>query len=327
VRDRGGNRGGPLYFLPATPRPRPGPGCHFRIARAWNAARTSPIPQAIHASCAFCRRIRLPPVRPERPALCTVPRVLNPRSSRYARYVHLRRVLYLAAHPRQVPAAYRDRQDRVRRVQYRRGLDRAFREGRGVIHVGANTGAERGLYDTYGLPVFWVEPIPAVFAELTTNIAGLPGQRSANALVAAEDDRELTLHVANNHGESSSIFEFAGHRDIWPEVEFVDEIQMTSVTLPTLLRRERLEHAPYDLLVLDTQGSELLILRGASSLLHDFRYIQSEVADFDAYAGGCTRKELTEFLKGYGFREWGVNAWPERSNEGGRYYEILYRRG
>lgn len=205
-------------------------------------------------------------------------------------------------------------------------MDRALREGHGVIHVGANTGAERRQYERYGLPVFWVEPIPAVFAELTRNIAGLPRQRCANALVAAEDGREYAFHIANNHGESSSIFDLADHRDIWPEVEYVEDIKMSSVTLPTLLRLENLEPAQYDVLVLDTQGSELLILRGARPLLHGFRYIQAEVADFESYLGCCKRNEMTAFLESNGFREWAVEPWSERSNGGGRYYEILYRR-
>jgi len=34
---------------------------------------------------------------------------------------------------------------------------------KGVIHVGANTGQERLIYESRQLNVFWVEPIPNVY--------------------------------------------------------------------------------------------------------------------------------------------------------------------
>ena len=44
----------------------------------------------------------------------------------------------------------------------------------GVVHVGANTGQERDLYQTLGLRVCSIEPIPDVFARLQ--------QRSSRAI-------------------------------------------------------------------------------------------------------------------------------------------------
>ena len=40
----------------------------------------------------------------------------------------------------------------------------------GIIHVGANTGQERELYASKGLPVLWVEPIPHVYEKLVSNL-------------------------------------------------------------------------------------------------------------------------------------------------------------
>jgi hypothetical protein len=48
----------------------------------------------------------------------------------------------------------------------------------GVIHVGANTGQERSEYASLELKVLWVEPIPAVFEVLRSNIANFPNQRA-----------------------------------------------------------------------------------------------------------------------------------------------------
>src|SRR5437867_2112444 len=76
---------------------------------------------------------------------------------------------------------------------------------KGIIHVGANVGQERKLYDDYALSVLWVEPIPEVFAVLQSNIAGYERQRAVAYLVADRDGAQYSFHVANNAGESSSL--------------------------------------------------------------------------------------------------------------------------
>jgi FkbM family methyltransferase len=143
--------------------------------------------------------------------------------------------------------------------------DRFLRSVRGVVHVGANVGQERELYRRHDLDVLWIEPIPDVFATLSNNIAGMPRQRALRALVTDRDDAEYEFHIANNAGESSSILDLKEHRDVWPTVDFTQTIKLKSITLTTLLERERVDLARYDALVMDTQGSELLVLRGAEA--------------------------------------------------------------
>ena len=50
----------------------------------------------------------------------------------------------------------------------------------------------------------------------------------------------------------------------------------------------------YDALVLDTQGSELLVLKGAAGLLPNIKYVQAEVADFESYSGACRQLAETD---------------------------------
>jgi|SRR5688572_17520956 len=233
------------------------------------------------------------------------------------------RAFQLARHPKE----FRQRLARkVRSRLHSRRVDQALRNARGVIHIGANTGQERDIYDRHDLAVLWVEPIPTVFATLTQNTASFPKQRCLNALVADTDGREFTLNIASNDGASSSILELADHRDIWPDIHYVDAIRLHSITLPTLLRSAGLVAEQYDILTLDTQGSELLILKGAAPLLREFAFIRAEAADFESYVGCAKRHEITDFLDGYGFKEWVVEAFAgTESRSGGNYYDILYR--
>ena len=77
---------------------------------------------------------------------------------------------------------------------------------------------------------------------------------------------------------------------------------MQSITLDTLCNRENLGY-DWDLLNMDTQGSELLISQGARQVLANVRYINSEVTLFDApYSNNVLFPELAGFLATMGFR-------------------------
>jgi FkbM family methyltransferase len=195
----------------------------------------------------------------------------------------------------------------------------------GVIHVGANTGQERELYEQFGLSVIWVEPIPAVFRKLQENIAGFRRQRAYQYLVTDEDDRQYEFHVADNFGASSSILDLDLHREIWPNVRYTESIAIKSVTLTSLVKREKIDLDGYDALVMDTQGSELLVLKGAEPLLGRFEYIKTEVPDFEAYSGCCKVEDVERFLKGHGFREWHRRSFAAKKQVGS-YFDIVYKR-
>src|SRR5262245_10761460 len=201
--------------------------------------------------------------------------------------------------------------------------NRFLREVRGVVHVGANVGQERDLYQRYNLDVLWIEPIPDVFAALAANIAGYPCQRALECLVTDRDDASYEFNVANNGGASSSILALKEHRDVWPQVDFTKTITLRGITLATLLARERIDPAQYDALVMDTQGSELLVLQGAEPLLGHFRFIKTEVPDFEAYAGCAQLGDMDRFLQAHGYRELMRQRFATRA-AGGSYFDVLY---
>jgi FkbM family methyltransferase len=203
--------------------------------------------------------------------------------------------------------------------------DRFLRHVSGVIHVGANTGQERKRYEKRSLRVIWIEPVPEIFERLKTNLRCHPRQVAIQYLVTDQDNAEYAFHIANNGGESSSILDFKLHKDIWPHVEWDRTIRIRSVTLPTLLRKENVNLSDYDALIMDTQGSELLVLKGAAPILREFRFIKTEVHDFECYSGCCQLKELDHFLRQYDFEEISRHTFAKRAN-GGSCYDLVYER-
>jgi FkbM family methyltransferase len=189
----------------------------------------------------------------------------------------------------------------------------------GVIHIGANLGQERDLYAAYDLNVLWVEPIPEVYARLKEHIAGVPKQRALSCLVTDVDDREYVFHISNNDGQSSSILDLDQHKTLWPEIAFTKSITLKSVTLSTLVKREGLDLSKYDALVMDTQGSELLVLKGAVDVLPGFRFIKTEAADFALYQNCCLLPDMDDFLRRHAFRRVSTHRYAGKPGIGSCY--------
>lgn len=193
----------------------------------------------------------------------------------------------------------------------------------GIIHIGANEGQEREKYEKYSLSVIWIEPIPEVFEQLKSNIKEYPNQKAFKYLLTDEDNKEVTLKIANNNGQSSSILDIGLHINIWPEINYINSIKLRSLTLATLIKNEKINIQKYQALVIDTQGSELLVLKGASEILKKFKYIIVEAADFESYVGCCTIKDLTYYLNNFGFNEIDRTKFAYHP-KAGSYYDVVY---
>jgi FkbM family methyltransferase len=195
----------------------------------------------------------------------------------------------------------------------------------GIIHIGANAGQERDLYAAFGLHVIWIEPIPEIFDALRNNISEFPKQSAYNYLVADDDGKEYQLHIADNAGASSSILNLAKHTQMYPEIRYKSAITVKGMTLKSILKAEQLDIKRFDAIVLDTQGSELKILKGAVNLLSHFRFVKVEVPDFESYKDCCQIGELSDFMSSHGFRERSRHPITHTSGVG-TYFEVVYER-
>jgi FkbM family methyltransferase len=211
----------------------------------------------------------------------------------------------------------------LRRLRPR--ADRFLRRCNGVVHVGANTGQERELYASYGLTVIWVEALPSIYRQLVENIRPYPKQIAIRALLTDSAGELMRFYIAANGGASSSIFELALHKDIWPEVDYVAHVDLETQTLDLLLSGYHIDQNDIDALVLDTQGSELMVLKGSESLLKRVSYVKVEAADFEAYKNGTTVEAIERFLGGFSLFLAQKNEFARHPNGGG-YYDLIFER-
>jgi len=194
----------------------------------------------------------------------------------------------------------------------------------GVIHIGANEGQERFEYAKHDLNVIWIEPIPMIFKKLAKNLENFPKQKALNLLIASDDQAEYEFKVSNFDGGSSSIFDLAGHSEIWPSIHYVESIKLQGHALSSVITNHKIDTASYQALVMDVQGAELMVLFGAKKILKCFKYIKLEASDFELYAGGCLLEDLTNYLNRNGFSIERQIKFAERSGKG-NCYNVLYR--
>lgn len=214
--------------------------------------------------------------------------------------------------------------DRFFKRGFKRGPHAFLRKVGGVIHVGANDGDERLMYEHYNLDVIWIEPIPEVFERLEKNLENFPRQTAYKYLVTDENEREYKFNIANNKGQSSSILDFDLHKDIWSDIHFERSINLKSTTLSSIIEAENIETEKYDALIMDTQGTELLVLKGAENLLSKFQYIKTEAADFEVYKDCCQVEDIEKFLAKHNFKELIRTKFATRE-DGGNCFDIVYK--
>jgi FkbM family methyltransferase len=160
---------------------------------------------------------------------------------------------------------------------------------------------------------------------LQQNIREFRNQRAFQYLLTDKDESTYDFHLSNNGGASSSIFDLGLHKELYPEVHFTETIRVASITLDAVVDKEKLGIKAYDILIMDTQGSELLVLKGACKTLRMIKWVLTECADFPAYEGCCQCDDISTYLNAAGFVE--VKRALIVKREGvGTYFHILYRR-
>ena len=204
-------------------------------------------------------------------------------------------------------------------------LDGYLRNVTGLIHIGANTGQERRLYQTVGLDVLWIEAMEDVYQILVDNIARYPRQRALRALLTDEEGKPYEFNVANNDG-SSSILPLQDHAVIFPHLQYVGVTTIVSTTFAKLITEQTIDLSDYQALTLDIEGAEPLALRGAGELLSKFRYIKCEVSDFPSRTDAPTSADLDAILRPFGFEQLARRAFAYGPDRNGTYWDIVWKK-
>lgn len=167
----------------------------------------------------------------------------------------------------------------------------------GIVIVGAWRGHEvaRLLARYPNCNVVCYEPLAHEFNRLVARYRSEPRVRCVMAAVSDTHGATASFHVPEVVGTGSLLPPVEGGR-----TPSIGTTEVTTVRLdddPNVA-----DVARVDCLWIDTQGSELHVLRGASELLTRTHAVFAEVAAGDVpYVGGATFLELDQELSGQGF--------------------------
>lgn len=175
----------------------------------------------------------------------------------------------------------------------------------GVIHVGAHEGWEYDDYAHAGIArQVWFEPIPEFFERLVQKLPMTP-EIQAFRVACGSEPGHLTLHLVDGYyGQCSSLLKPKRIMELHPGLSNAGEIKVEVARLDDLLQREKVDLGPLNLMVLDTQGYELEVLKGAERTVAEaVDYLVVEVVRTEMYEGCAFKKDVDEWVLSRGFVE------------------------
>lgn len=149
---------------------------------------------------------------------------------------------------------------------------------KGIVHIGANTGQEVEDYLELTDNIMLWEPIPELVEELSNKWPDIPVVEAA----AWDEDTTIPFNITSFVEGSSALTPIEHSVD---KVIEVDARRIDSVISENI----------YNVLVIDTQGSELIVLNGAN--LENFDIIVVETTARLRYIGSALKSEILDKLK------------------------------
>ena len=178
----------------------------------------------------------------------------------------------------------------------------------GIIQIGANRGQE--IEHFYGLGIDNIvafEPLQENFQILTARFP----QLKAHKVALGNDISVVTMNVSNNEQQSSSILKPKVHLRQHPDVHFIGQEQVPMTKLDVFAA----DNVGKNLIMMDVQGYELEVLKGAIETLKHVDYLMCEVNRAEVYENNAYIGQIDEFLADYGMRrvetDWAGVIWGD----------------
>lgn len=181
----------------------------------------------------------------------------------------------------------------------------------GVIVAGAHYAEEHPDYVAAGIKRFvYIEPCAAAFNMLKNKFAAHHHIQLFNYACGEVECEQVMYTGSQNEGQSNSLLKMAKHTQIHPGITLPNTELVTVKRLDSL----GLAHKGYQLLVMDCQGFEGRVLRGATETLKQMNYVYTEVNRDEVYQGCTLVDELDELLHEFDRVEtgaWVGNMWSD----------------
>lgn len=185
----------------------------------------------------------------------------------------------------------------------------------GVIHVGAHYGQEYHDYAALGIKsILFIEPCDKAFQVLKETFGDNPDVILFQSACGAEFSIGTMNVEQANQGMSNSLLKPAKHLEQYPSIQFTETEEVEIRPLDDIIEHVAFRTNP-NLLVMDVQGFELQVLKGACGTLNAIQYVYCEVNRDEVYEGCAKVWELDAFLGELGFirkeTSWAGGTWGD----------------
>lgn len=167
-----------------------------------------------------------------------------------------------------------------------------IRQKNWLIHAGAGLAEEARTYHAYNFKkVIWIEADITLKTKIAHQIENYPNQSLVSCALWDVEGESLDLNIASNIG-SSSLLNPEEHLSTFPNIYFDRKQSIKTSTLDSLA----LPVPSGSTLIMDLQGAEARVLKGASKLLQNVDYIYSEFSLVELYKYGTFLEDLIQIL-------------------------------
>lgn len=187
-----------------------------------------------------------------------------------------------------------------------------------IFDVGAHTGyvtkKYRRLFPTANIHAF--EPFDQSYKELVDSVAQ-DKNIVANQLAITDHTGPVTLYINSSSATNSLLQVDERGADYWDPnlIETHTHALVNATTIDSYCHEHGIKHI--DILKLDIQGTELVALNGAKTLLEKraITLIYTEMIIAPTYKNQSPFYELIDFLKGYGLRLFNIYDLHYKQNQ------------
>lgn len=167
---------------------------------------------------------------------------------------------------------------------------------RGIVHVGGHQGHQLRSYVEYGINnIIYFEPVENNFYQLKKTISRIVTNQNIKihkvALGNSQFDANMYIET-DNKGMSCSILEPVEHLSQYPWIKFNERERvyvdlMDNYDIPSML---------FNMLVVDVQGYEIEVMRGATNTLKAMDYVITEINRAELYRDCAKIEKLHDLM-------------------------------
>jgi len=165
-----------------------------------------------------------------------------------------------------------------------------------ILDIGASDGTDasewKKLLPNASIHAF--EPEPSSFEKLVKKTAGT-GIKCHNIALGSFNDKAKFYISSGKLPQGSSLKKPTGLLKTNPQIKFEKQVEVEVLTLKDWLKKNSIEKV--DFLWMDTQGTELDILKSSGNILDSVRALHVEISLVELYEDSALYPELKKYLE------------------------------